>query len=102
MLVNDFLSIAYDAATLATVAPDAEGLSTVAENGGLTGRIIADLDGADYASLTSTISAERRVELDEALGRMANAADYVEGQGWEAVVRWVVDIIRPAARGIEL
>jgi hypothetical protein len=101
-LVNDFLSIAYDAATLATVAPDAEGLSTIAENGGLSGRIIADLDGAGYASLTSMISAACRVELDAALGRMANAADYIEGQGWEAVVLWVVDVIPPAACGLEL
>ena len=60
--------------TLATIAPDTEGLTEVAENGGLTGRIIADLAGADFASLTSTIPPERRVELDKALGRMANAA----------------------------
>jgi hypothetical protein len=102
MKLTDFLSIAYDASTLAAIAPDAEGLYTTAEQKGLTARIIAELDDADFASLTSTISNDARAELDEAFASQSNVNDPVEGEGWDVVVRWVVDIVRPNTRGVDV
>ena len=92
ILVKDLLSVAYDAASLATVDPGAPSLTESAEDGELLDRIESTASRFGMATLVQTIPAERRGDLSDALGRAANAADYMDGSGWESVIPWTIDL----------
>ncbi|MGH3705008.1 MAG: hypothetical protein ACRDT9_10295 [Agromyces sp.] len=100
--VKDLLSVAYDAATLAMLDPRAEGVHSSAENYELLERISRTAESHGVYVLVDAIDRERWSDLNELFGRVANAADDPEGAGWEAVVHWVVDTVRPATAGLEV
>lgn len=101
ILVKDLLGVAYDAATLATVDPDVTDLGSIAERGALLELIKATAAAHDRYTLTDLIPSERIADLSDALGRGANAADYIDGSGWEAVVQWAIDLLPSGIRDVE-
>lgn len=101
ILVKDLLAVAYDAASLTSFDREPANLGTSAEAGTLLDRIEAAASNFGLATIVQTIPAERRDDVAEALGRAANAADYIVGSGWEAVVVWTLDLLPREIRDFE-
>jgi hypothetical protein len=102
MLLKHLLYVMEDASVLAAIGGDARGLTRDAESGLLLERIPAEMREHDRTSLVEAIPESARAEIAERLGSAANAADFIDGQGWDAVIRWGIDIARPSVGDIEL